>query len=54
MIAPVKCGMICAYMASVTGLISDTWKVVGPRTERRSEFIDEGILGLVSRKRKKH
>ena len=29
-IAPVKCGLINAYMASVTGLISNTWHVMGP------------------------
>ena len=39
MITPIKCGVISTYMASVTGLISDIWKVVGPRTERRSEFL---------------
>ena len=43
MIAPVKCGVISVYMASVTGLISDTCKV-----------LDEVILVSASRKRKKH
>jgi len=36
MIAAVKCGVIRAYMASVTSQILDTWQVVGPKREQRS------------------
>ena len=53
MIAPVKCGVMSAYMASVTGLISDTRQVVGPRTNGGAGFLDEVILLSASRKRKK-
>ena len=54
MIAPVKCGVISAYMASVTGIISDTWQVVGPERNGGASLLDEVILVLARRKRKKH
>ena len=53
MIALVKCGMIGTYMASVTGQISDTWQVVGPRTERRSEFLRQRYTCVDEQKKKK-
>ena len=53
MIPPVKCGVISAYMASVTGLISDTWQVVGPRTKRRSEFLRRSYTCVGEEKVKK-
>ena len=53
MIAHVKCGLISAYMASVTGLISDTWQVVGIRTERRSEFLRRSYTCVGEQKKKK-
>ena len=54
MIAPVKCGVLSAYMVSVTGLISDTWQFVRPRTNGGASFLDVVILLSASRKRKKH
>ena len=53
MIAPVKCGVIRAYMVSVTGQISNTWQVVGPRTERRSEFYRRSYTCVGEQKKKK-
>ena len=53
MIAPVKCGVISTYMASVTGLISDAWQVVVPRTERRSEFLRQSYACVGELKNKK-
>jgi len=52
MIAPVRCGVISAYMALVTGQISDTWQVVGPITERRSEFHTRSYTCIGEQKKK--
>ena len=53
MIVPVKCGVISVYMASVTGLISETWQVVGPRTKQRNEFLRRSYICVGEQKKKK-
>jgi len=53
MITTVKCGVISAYMTSATGLISDTWQVVRPRTERRGEFLRQSYTCVGKQKKEK-